>query len=266
MVVILHGCSSDLIVNDDNIAEFIKIEPHNISLSPGETKQFFAWGVTKTGVEVILPEIIWNVDSGTIDGNGLYTAPQNGDISLISATSGDIHGKIVVEVEKNLKANKLIIRVDGGETLTVGQKYKMLCFLELSAGGEIQVNPKWESGIGNIDETGLYVAPQRSMDDRVIATYRDYKMVKPFTIKPEGPILIWVKPSIVELKFNEGIQFSTFGIDRFNNIFPMGARFRTDSGTIDSTGFYKPSSTTIKAQVWAEVGNIQGKAEVKITF
>jgi hypothetical protein len=104
------------------------------------------------------------------------------------------------------------------------------------------------------------------MEDRVIATYSDLMVVKPLTIIPEGPILIWVKPSIVELKFNEGIQFSAFGIDRFNNIFPMGARFRTDSGTINSSGFYKPSSTTIKAEVWAEVGNIQGKAQVEITF
>ncbi len=263
--VTVFGCTTrDIVEDQEHIPEFIKIMPNKVTMSPYEDKKFFAWGVANDGYEVILPSVTWYADNGSITSEGLFSAPENADVVIISAAYGNLRNIITVEIKKNEIGTKLIIKKDVESNLTVGFRYKFSAYLVLETGGEIPVKPVWDAGIGKIDTDGSYLAPVRAGLDSIKANYREYAAVLPIELKPAGPMLIWVKPSVVEIAVNESINFETFGIDKYNNIFPMGASFSTDSGRVTSDGTYFPDSNTVTAKVFAQAGYISGNAEVNI--
>ena len=142
----------------------VKVTPAEVTLAPGGTQKFEA---TLSTSGTISTAVTWSVvpeNGGTIDENGLYTAPPDPGEYYVKATS-------VADQTKSAQAKVTVVDSGTGEILSVKVTPKTVTLLpggtqqfeaSVSATGTISTAVIWSvitPNGGTIDQTGFYRAP-----------------------------------------------------------------------------------------------------------
>ena len=99
----------------------ITVSPAQVSLRVGTQQAFTAAGEDSNGQPIALSAITWSATNGSIDQNGLYTAPAAAGNATIRAESGGISGTASVQIVQNAppSAPSLSSPVDGGQVASL---------------------------------------------------------------------------------------------------------------------------------------------------
>ncbi len=258
------GCASTNRLEEDPAPRRIRVVPEQPECAPGESIRFFAFGVRESGYEVALTDVLWNVGEGRIGRDGLYTAPSDSTVTTVGAAWGHLRGVTSVKVREVPRPKRLFIPTPGG-SIPAGGKALFEARVVEAGGGERTVRAKWSAGAGVVDDSGLYTAPFRAGADTLTAEAEGLLAALEVEISPGAATVLWVRPSNPVIRFDEGIQFKVFGVDRYGNTFPTDAHLQATSGLIDREGGYRPAQDTTTATVIASVGNLTGRATVTVT-
>lgn len=240
----------------------VKLNQTSVTLSAGAQQQFTAvvTGTSNTAVT-------WSVDSlaggssgvGTINGTGLYSAPQDSGTHVVTATS-------VADTTKNASATVTIAGVVAlsPATLTINTGATQ----QFTATVQGQTNPQlaWSvdgvaggnSGVGTITSSGFYTAPSQAGTHTIVATSTNPSgsasvavTVFSFTLSPSSGTLL--NPgatqqftATIQGLTNTGVTWSVDGVAGGNST----------TGAISTTGLYTaPNSVGAHAITATSVAN-----------
>ncbi|HKT87744.1 MAG TPA: hypothetical protein VJQ59_04875 [Candidatus Sulfotelmatobacter sp.] len=240
----------------------VKLNQTSVTLSAGAQQQFAAvvTGTSNTAVT-------WSVDSlaggssgvGTINGTGLYSAPQDSGTHVVTATS-------VADTTKNASATVTIAGVVAlsPATLTINTGATQ----QFTATVQGQTNPQlaWSvdgvaggnSGVGTITSSGFYTAPSQAGTHTIVATSTNPSgsasvavTVFSFTLSPSSGTLL--NPgatqqftATIQGLTNTGVTWSVDGVAGGNST----------TGAISTTGLYTaPNSVGAHAITATSVAN-----------
>ena len=222
------------------------VSPGSVSIYTGATQQFSA---TVTGTANTA--VTWNASSGSVDGNGFYTAPAIPGTYYVTATSVADPGKsftaeVIVsspplETGVAISPQSVILDVNTTEQFTA-------ILTNLDPGVTWSV----DEGItgGSITNDGLYTAPNVAGTYHVTVTSTaDPTKSATATVTVVPIISISITPKVVHLLPGETKQF---------NYHLMGATINTvtwsvieaDGGTITDTGLYTAPATAISGMTF----------------
>jgi hypothetical protein len=132
----------------------MSVAPSGVALHPSETEQFIAMAMDAS------PSVTWSVDIGSIGETGMYTAPasidkqQTANVTAKSATDPNLSASVKVTlyppVSMMLNPSAVTLRPAQTQQFTA----------KAANAGDTSVN--WSirpSGMGSINESGLYTAP-----------------------------------------------------------------------------------------------------------
>lgn len=257
------GCASQRTTQEDLTPRWIKVVPESTELSVGEAVRFFAFGVTDEGREIALDDVTWTAGEGRIAPDGLYTAT-GPTVTTVAARRDGVAGHTSVKVRAASDPKRLEIFSPAGP-VTAASRVRFFARVVESGGGERTVPAAWSASAGRVAADGTYTAPSRAGEDRLTATAEGLTAFRDVTVAPDAAVVLWVKPSNPTIRFDEGIQFKVFGVDRFGNTFPADAWLQATSGLIDREGGYRPAPDTTTADILAQSGNVSGRATVTVT-
>ena len=148
----------------------IKVTPEAVTLKVGNQQLFTAKGFDPDGQEVaITPE--WSTTGGSITQDGLYTAEQTGDYSVLATVRGSsVTGEASVHVDPASQLASIKVTPEA-VTLKVGNQQSFTAKGFDPDGQEVAITPEWSTTGGSITQDGLYTAEQTG-DYSVIATVR----------------------------------------------------------------------------------------------
>src|SRR5262249_47784365 len=142
----------------------ITITPGSATLAPGATQKF---GVVVTGATDTT--VTWSTDRGTIDANGLYTAPNVTVASLATVTA--------TSNADTTKSATVTVSIQPVSTVTVTIAPLSVA---INSGGQQQfthtvtgttdTTVTWTASAGTIDSAGLFTAPTVTVDTSVTVT------------------------------------------------------------------------------------------------
>jgi len=139
----------------------ITIAPNAVTMQVGTTQQFTAsvTGSPNTGVT-------WQAQSGTIDANGLYTAPATAGTDVVTATSvADTTKSVTTSITINLPFTVGVTVDPATVTVARGQAQAFTA----SVTGSSNTAVTWSALSGTIDPSGNYTAPATPGTDTVTA-------------------------------------------------------------------------------------------------
>ena len=138
----------------------IAVEPGAVTLNPGETQAFSAYGVTEGGDSIPGAPVLWQATGGTITSGGIYTAgPVGGTFSVtaVSVMGAAQSGAASVKVFRKVIA-AIAVRPDTA-TVPVQGKWPFNATLVDSLGDAVSPGSvSWSStnpAIATVDSTGL---------------------------------------------------------------------------------------------------------------
>ena len=133
---------------------------------PGSSCMLFAGGCDGSGAPAALGDIQWSCDSGSIDGSGLFTAPEQPCDAGITAQSGSVATQFHIPVisqpdeirilseESGKEVRQLRVLPGSEKSLSVRALWNEM---EVCAADE-QFEWKLEGEVGSIDGSGLFTA------------------------------------------------------------------------------------------------------------
>lgn len=167
-------------------AEMLSISPEMPTVLPGMSLQFgyaFAWAPGNTGVT-------WQASGGTIDANGIFTAPSQAGTYTIQARSSD-SPNIVTSTAVSVVVPTLTV-APSTLSLNAGQPRAFTC-------GIVPSGPvTWTCSGGSVDGSGLFTAPETPGTYTVTASSALYPAASSsatVTVLPPAQVTLSVLPT-----------------------------------------------------------------------
>jgi len=231
---------SDTVAITVNPVVIVSVSPDSVALYTGAQQQFDAivTGTSNTAVT-------WEATGGSINSNGLYTAPGPGTYYVTATSVEDPSKSSTAEVVVTSPPPTDITISPTAVTLDYGETQQFTADLvNLDPG----VTWKVDEGTagGTITSTGLYTAPTSAGTYHVIVTSTDDPTkTATATITVEAPIVtdISITPSTVILEYGATQQFAAILVNLGPDV-TWKVDEGTTGGTITSDGLYTAPNTT----------------------
>lgn len=223
----------------------ISVDPASADLVTGQASQFSA---LVTGSADVL--VTWQVEEaagGTVDQNGLYTAP---------ATPGSFHVRAVSHAQPDIFAVAAITVTAQAvgtvaispktATVAAGGTQTFTAAVDHLASSEVTWSVQEPSGCGSISAAGVYRAPSAGATCHVVATSvadRSKSDVATVTVTPPPPpVTISLNPATATV---DACKTSTFSATVSNSTdkVVVWSVAETGGGTVSSAGVYTAPST-----------------------
>jgi hypothetical protein len=266
--------TSSVNVTVDQTLKSITVSPASAPLDENQTQQFTAVGSDQFGrVMVNEPAFTWAIASGagSINANGLYTAPDGTGSASVTATSGATSGSAAVTVTN---APPTVATAAAANPNPVTGATTALSALGADDGGESNLIYTWattstppaavafsangtnaaKSTTATFTQAGTYDFTVRITDAGGLSatsavSVRVDQTEKSITVTPGSP----------SLSENQTQQFAATALDQFGNAMspqPAISWSMTGSGTLGGTGLYSAPATAGTAAIIATAGQI----------
>lgn len=243
----------------------IQLGQTTLTLQPGAKQQFSAivQGSSNTTVKWSVDNVAGgNSSSGTIDANGLYTAPMQAGTHTVTATSTadpsrNASATVTVVAGVSIAPASTVLAVAATQQFTVIVQGQTAPSVIWSVDGVVGGSPS----VGTITSTGLYTAPSGTGTHTISGAYSGTPSgtasatvtVFALGISPDS-VMVWPTATqqfiaTVQGLSNANVSWSVDGIAGGNN----------SVGTIDSTGLYTAPNATGQHSISATV---QGGAAI----
>jgi uncharacterized protein YjdB len=218
-LAVLAGCNAvdSGLSNDERIS---RISPDSLSLIPGQTVQFFAYGdAPLTGSAMTVP-VRWTASGGTITNDGTYTADAADGVFEVTAT--DISGRAArARIWKRPRVRQIVL-VPAVATVGTGNTLSFAAYGLDSNGDSVGVSVTYNATGGLITATGLYTAGQIAGSFRVIATAGRLADTSAVTVTnspppPTGVKTVEVTPATANVTANTTFQLHATTRDSSGN-------------------------------------------------
>jgi parallel beta-helix repeat protein len=147
----------------------VELTPDTVTLTPGATRQFTAYGRTSTGDSIAIP-VSFGATGGTVTSGGLYTAGQTtGTYRMIArGTTTSLADTSTVKIQPAPLTQLILLPAIA--TLAPGGTVQFQAYGRTSAGDSVSVQANYVATGGTISSGGLYTAGSSAGSFRVIAT------------------------------------------------------------------------------------------------
>lgn len=225
----------------------VTVTPSTAAIYTNESQQFQA-----IVVGLANPNVTWAATGGSIDANGLYTAPNSPGTYTITATSVSDptkSGTATVTVSTpvptiTISPNTATVRSGESKAFTASTKY--------ITNGEVRWSVQEDDG-GTITQDGGYTAPTSTGTFHVVAYLFEEGGVVPvasdtatITVVENTGITVAIDPPSSSVAAGGTVQFSASVRNAQGQLLAnqgvVWAVVQADSGTIDSTGLYTAPS------------------------
>ncbi|MHB9107031.1 MAG: Ig-like domain-containing protein [Armatimonadota bacterium] len=223
---------SDTVEITVNPVIIVSVAPESVSIYTGAQQQFEAevTGTSNTAVT-------WSATGGSVDGNGLYTAPGTPGTYYVTATSVEDNSKSsTAEVVVTLPPVTSIAISPSAVTLEYGAIQQFEAILDNLDPGVTWTVDEGAAG-GTITSGGLYTAPNTTGTYHVTVTsVDDPTKSATATISVVPPIRLFITPKTVHLDLGESFQFNGHAQGGTTQL--DWSVLEADGGTIDDNGLY----------------------------
>lgn len=180
----------------------VKVQPSTATVPATDTKQFRALTVPQAVT------VVWSTTNGTIDANGLYTAPASAGTATVTATAvaaPSIYGTANVTIVLPTP----VVTISPDSAISYGCATQQ--FTATATRGTVSWAMQESAGCGFVSTTGLYTAPDTSanLQCHVIATGSlGGSAVAVVTVSPTRILSVGVSPANVNLQTLGTAQFT----------------------------------------------------------
>ena len=236
-----RSAKADVIVQE----LLITMEPWSATVDQGSATQL---GAVLAGT--VDSRVTWSAEVGSVDENGVYTAPFHAGTFPVRATS--------VSNPRKSAAASITVRgvsvhldpwwaeLDQGATLQFG----------VDLGGTVDGRVTWSADAGTVDEEGYFTAPLAPGDVHVTATSVGDPSASGTATVAVRQVGITLEPTLIPLGAGAGTTF----VATVRGSVETGVIFSADGGTIDEAGFYtapaEPGTYTITAAAVANPSRV----------
>lgn len=254
--------------------ETLTLTPATSTVEPAATVQLTASG-TRAGTDntnLIGETFAVTSGGGTVNADGLFTAPATPGTSTITVTCGGLTMTATVVVTAGSLAT---ITVTPNPTLQIGETQQFTAVGMDAFGNVVAIAPVWSTTNppGTIDAgTGLFTAGNTTgtYNASVTATSGTISGTADVTVIAGALLTIAVTPNPVTVEIGEQQQFTAVGRDAGGNVVPITPVWSTidPPGTIDAgSGLFTAGITTgvYDSSVRATQGTIFGTATVTVS-
>jgi len=255
------------------------VTPATTTLNLNGTQQFAATALDQFGDSV---GVTWSVISGggTIDQNGLYTAPAAAGSATVRATAGSVYDQAVVTINNagpvvssgpsatlhptaNTKVNLAVLATDDGGEANLTYTWAAIAKPTAAADPTFTFNGinAAKNTTATLARAGTYTFQVTISDGTNIIT-----PTVQITVDPVATA-ISITPSSATVEHNETQQFTATVTDQFNQIIPTAPitwSIVSGGGTIGQNGLYTAPATAGLATVRADSGSLHTTADVSI--
>ncbi|NUM36750.1 MAG: hypothetical protein HUU50_19580 [Candidatus Brocadiae bacterium] len=215
----------------------LSISPKEATIKPGEEQTFFAQGFDIEG-NLIPVKVQWQATGGKISQDGVYTALDQTGIYEIEAKSPQgLTAKASVKVHTMLQK---IVVFPNSVVLSSGQKFQFQAKGYLENGQESNVEVKWFSTGGEIDENGILTVAEKEGDQFIVRALHSSGMegVASLTIQSMRAQSLEISPEKAEIYPGDKQKFNVRGIVRGEMEADLNLKWFASGGTIDENGLY----------------------------
>ena len=269
--------TSSVDVTVDQTLTSITVAPGTPTLASHATQQFTASGLDQFGSAMDLGATTWTATAGSIDNNGLFTAPYASATVTVTATSGLASGTTLVTVTDGAPT---VTTAAAATPATVTGTTTALSVLGADDAGEANLTYTWAT-------TGTPPAPVTFSDNgdntakNTTATFSQAgNYTFQVTITDMGGLTatssvdvavsqtltsIAVAPAAPTLTSDATEQFSAAGFDQFGSAMDLGTTTWTaTAGSIDNNGLFTAPYASATVTVTATSGLVSGTTTVTV--
>ncbi len=250
----------------------VHVTPGSVSLQPGATLRFAAYGRTGSGDSLGLgSNVAWTATGGTIAGDGTFTAGSTSGTFSVTAreTTTDISGSASVTVSATAPTLVAIELTPATTSVQSGSTRQFSVVGRLSNGNTQSVTPSYNATGGTISNGGLYTAGATAGTGfRVIATASGFADTASVTITAAPvPTLVAIElsPSSASLNTGGSQQFSVIGRMSDGGTQAVTPSYQATGGTISTGGLYSAGGTAGNFRVIATASGFADTSSVTLT-
>jgi len=261
------------VVTNPTIASVVVV-PDSVTLTPGQTRQFFAYGRTTAGDSVPV-SVTWTATGGTITSIGLFTAGSGAGDYSVSAQSTSHHGNGHVKVKAGSVATVTV--TPSADTGNVGDASQFTATLKDSIGNVVTgTSVTWTStntAVITVSASG-YGTAVGSGSAAIVATSQGKTGQAQITVNasapPPGPgpvVSVTVSPASASILVGATQAFSAVLKDSNGVVLTGSVTWNSSAPTVAGisltgvvTGLLAGTST-----ITATSGSISGTASLTVT-
>jgi hypothetical protein len=226
----------------------VVLVPDAVTLAPGATRQFAAYGVMTTGDSVPV-DVVFSATGGTVTADGLYTAgPTVGAFTAIATAQGGVHADTAsVTIAAGSPTLTEVVLVPAAVTLAPGDTRQFTAYGWMTNGDSVAVSVTFSATGGSITPAGLYSADATPGAFTVIATGQDSTLADTAFVTislPPTIAQVVLVPAAVTLAPGASRLFAAYGLMTNGDSITLAVTYTATGGTITSTGLYMAGAAT----------------------
>ena len=232
----LESATAEVIVTVPTpIAVTIAVSPTLAGVAPGGTVQFRA---TVTGA--VDPSVSWSCDVGSMDLNGVFTAPSVDGTAHVTATSrADPHATATATVAITTPPPEPVT-ISISPSTAVATPGQSVFFLAGVSAGQVG----WSADGGTVDQSGNWQAPPASGTYHVtVQSLADPAKTATATVDVRSTVTISVAPTSVNVEVGFGRSLKATVGGSADTAVLWSVREGPVGGTIDGNGQYTTGNT-----------------------
>ncbi|HEY6159337.1 MAG TPA: Ig-like domain-containing protein, partial [Gemmatimonadales bacterium] len=235
--------------------------PDSVTLNPGDTRQFVAYGRTEAGDSVPVA-VGWSASGGTITGGGLYTADTVAGSYAVTATATSPSTAVSSSsLVKNTGSVSQIVLNPTTAFAVVGGTVQFTSYGKKKNGDSVAVPVVYTATGGSVSATGLYTAGTSAGSYSVIATQSRGTLADTALVSISAvPVAsVTVSPAVASLTAGQTVQLAAVTRDSAGNVLTG----RTVTWTTTNSGVATVSATGLVAGVAAGPATVTATSESK---
>ena len=247
----------------------LEVTPAAVALAPGATQQFSVAGHAGDGSTVAVHPT-FTATGGTVDAEGLYTAPTAAGTYRVVATQGEVADTATVTVSATAPPALTAITVAGAATVAAGGTAQFTATGTFSNGATGAVAVTWTATGGTVTQSGLYTAGQAAGTFRVTATAAGGVSGGADVTVTTGPAptltAVTVSPGSASIAAGGTAQFAATGTWSNGATGAVAVTWTATGGTVTPGGLYTAGQAAGTFRVTATAaGGVAGGADVTVT-
>jgi DNA-binding beta-propeller fold protein YncE len=237
----------------------VTVSPKQASVNAGLTQQFVV-SVDNSADQTVTWEVVGGAANGTIDSNGLYTAPKNipnpPDVTVKVTSAVDPSKSDTATVTVTLPV-KVTVSPDKA-TVNIGFTRQFSATVDNTLDKSVDWSVSGGAQNGTIDAAGLYTAPAQVPNPNVFTVIATSKAdpsaagVARVTVMP--PIQVSVTPQGSDVAIEQTVQFTAAVGNNSDKTVTWSVVGGASNGTVDGNGLYTapnrvpdPANVQVKA-------------------
>ena len=241
-----------------------EVTPWEVQLNPGGQQQFEINVYDSQGNVISKIPVTWGAEKGVIDENGLYTAPEFAvEDQIYAMLPGNQEEHFTADVHVDWPLDHIEV-TPSQATLKNGETQQFTANGKDAQGNEVPFIPVWSASGGDINNEGLFSAPNTAGEYLINAKRQggDVTGSAVVTVQPEVAKVV-VSPAEIDLHKGEEQQFNATAYDKEDNEVPFIPLWETSGGKITESGLYTAPEDLGEFQVTAGTAGPQVTGCVK---